>query len=81
MSKWDGAATQVTHWSSRAIRRWFAKCDSLDHEGHRRNLVRDYFEGYDLSSPELLPNWMYICATCLVEELSDRLDTSRGERV
>lgn len=68
----------VTHWSSTADRRWFAECDALDHEGRRRALVHDYFEGYDLIHDDV--GWIYICAQCMVGELSDRLDTMEGER-
>ena len=69
---------QVTHWTSQRTRRWFANCDARDHQGRRRSFVADYFEGYDLSTAG--NGWIYICATCMVEELSERLDTVEGQR-
>lgn len=78
MTNWNGSAMQVTHWSSEPTRRWFSECDALEHNGRRRALVRDYFEGYDLITKDA--GWIYICSQCMVEELSDRLDTAEGQR-
>jgi hypothetical protein len=54
MTKWEGAAMQITHWTRERTRRWFSNCDARDHKGRRRTFVADYFEGYDLSTLDLL---------------------------
>ena len=66
----------VHSWTTASQRRWFSNCDARDHVGQRRQLVADYFEGY-LTQER---GWMYICSTCMVEELSDRLATAEGKR-
>ncbi len=72
----------ITHWTSESTRRWFLECDALNHVGRRRAIVRDYFEGYVLRLTERhyfekdedeAVTWIYICSSCLVEELSHRL--------
>ncbi len=78
MTKGDRAVMQVTHWTSRRTRRWFANCDARDHADRRRSFVADYFEGYDLSTSG--NGWIYICAVCMVAELGDRLAAALGER-
>lgn len=65
------SAEGITAWTSASSRRWFAECDALNHVGRRRTLVNNYFEGYDLE--HVNAGWIYICSSCLVEELGDRL--------
>jgi hypothetical protein len=57
--------SDIRSWTASASRRWFARCD-LD---GRRRFVADYFEGY-LANHH---GWLWICSSCLVDGISDRL--------
>ncbi len=72
---------EIIGWTIEPTRRWFAKCDTRDHKGRRRQIAADYFEGYlDHDGPFLSHGWMWVCSGCLMEDISDRLETAEGER-
>lgn len=62
----------VTSWTASATRRWFGWCSMCQ----TRRLVADYFEGYLLDGH----GWLWVCASCLVEELSTRIAEEEGKR-
>lgn len=65
-------AAELHSWTVAASRRWFARCDIC----RIRRLVADYFEGYLRHNGRSV--WLWVCSSCLMNEISDRLDNERS---